>query len=58
MKMYYNGKSFNMADIFGAIGGKLLELPGIRERLKMIGGRFYIESLADKDTDIIAQIPV
>ena len=57
MKIKDDGKSFPVAKVLGARGGKRLGLLGMRERLEMIGGHFEIISAPGKGTTITAQIP-
>ncbi len=52
-----DGKSFNVASVLVANGGKRLGLLGMRERLEMVGGKFEIESAIGQGTTIIARIP-
>jgi two-component system, NarL family, sensor histidine kinase DegS len=57
MKINDNGKSFEVERVLNATGRKRLGLPGMRERLEMVGGRFEIESAPGKGTTITAQLP-
>jgi signal transduction histidine kinase len=58
MKINDNGKSFQVERVLNSKGRTRLGLLGMRERLEMVGGRFDIESVPDKGTTIIAQIPL
>ena len=57
MKIYDNGKSFNVAGVLNVKGRKRLGLLGMRERLEMVGGTFCVESAPGKGTTIDAEIP-
>jgi signal transduction histidine kinase len=57
MKIKDDGKSFNLERTLHVNGGKRLGLLGMRERLKMVGGKFIVESSPGKGTTILAQIP-
>jgi signal transduction histidine kinase len=57
MKIWDNGKSFEVDTVMNGKGSKRLGLLGMRERLEMVGGRFDVESALGKGTTIIAEIP-
>ena len=52
-----NGEYFDVDRAMHGDGGMHLGLLGMRERVEMEGGRFYIESVQGKGTTIRAQIP-
>jgi signal transduction histidine kinase len=58
MKIKDDGKSFNVERAFHAQDGKHLGLLGMRERLEMVGGKFFVESAPGKGTTITAKIPL
>ena len=50
-----NGKGF---DMHKAAEKKTLGILGMKERITMVGGEYKIESLLDKGTEVIVQIPL
>jgi PAS domain S-box-containing protein len=58
MKIYDNGKSFQVQRVLQAKENQRLGLLGMRERLEMVGGRLGIESAPGKGTTISAQVPL
>ncbi len=56
MKIADDGRSFEVEKVLKGKAGRRLGVLGMRERLEMIGGRLYIESLAGKGTTITAQL--
>ncbi len=58
LKIKDDGKSFRVQQVLLARGGKHLGLLGMRERLKMVDGRFEVKSAPGKGTTIIAKIPI
>jgi two-component system sensor histidine kinase DegS len=57
MKIADDGKSFQVQRVLLARGSKRLGLLGMRERLEMVGGRFWVESAPGKGTVIEAFVP-
>jgi two-component system sensor histidine kinase DegS len=57
MKIADDGKSFQVQRVLLARGSKRLGLLGMRERLEMVGGRFWGESAPGKGTVIEAFVP-
>jgi PAS domain S-box-containing protein len=58
MKIKDDGKSFQVQRLMQVKGSKRMGLLGMRERLEMVGGRFYAESSPGQGTIITAQIPL
>jgi PAS domain S-box-containing protein len=52
-----NGKSFQVADVMKANGGKRLGLLGMRERLEMVGGSIELKSAPGVGTTVWARVP-
>jgi len=52
-----DGKAFEMADMVATIDYQRLGLLGMKERVRMVGGEFYIESKPGKGTIVRAEIP-
>jgi signal transduction histidine kinase len=57
MKIKDDGQSFQVQSALLAPTRKRLGLLGMRERMEMVGGRFYVESAPGKGTTVTAQIP-
>jgi len=57
MEIHDNGKSFPVSTILNSTAPKRLGLVGMSERIRMIGGRFTIESSPGKGTTVRADIP-
>ena len=52
-----DGKSFQVESFLSSDRGKRLGLLGMRERVEMIGGQFYVISIRGKGTSIKVDIP-
>jgi PAS domain S-box-containing protein len=52
-----DGKSFPAERVLSAMHGGRLGLVGMRERVEMVGGRFFIESAPGKGTTVTAEVP-
>jgi len=52
-----NGKSFQVERVLFAKRNKRLGLLGMRERVEMVGGRFFVESAKGAGTTIGAEVP-
>ncbi len=57
MEIGDNGKSFLVAKIVAAINPKRLGILGMKERIEMVGGKLFIESIRGKGTTVCAEIP-
>lgn len=57
MKISDDGKSFQVERVLHGKGSKRLGLLGMRERLEMVGGKFFVESSPGKGTTVQAQVP-
>ena len=57
MEIKDNGKSFNVEQVLHTKSHKRLGLPGMRERVEMIGGEFVVKSAPNHGTTIQARIP-
>jgi signal transduction histidine kinase len=57
MEIKDDGKSFQADRILNAKGNKRLGLLGMRERVEMVGGTFYVESAPGKGTAVQVEIP-
>lgn len=57
MRIKDNGKSFDVARIMAARGGKRLGLLGMSERIEMAGGQFVIASSPGNGTTLTAHMP-
>jgi len=53
-----DGQSFRVDRTLPANGGKRLGLLGMRERVKMVGGTFGVESAPGKGTTVRVEIPL
>jgi PAS domain S-box-containing protein len=58
MVIQNDGKSFNVERTLNSKNYKRLGLLGMRERVEMVGGRFFIESTPDLGTSIQVEIPL
>jgi signal transduction histidine kinase len=52
-----DGKAFEMADMVATVDYQRLGLLGMKERVQMVGGKFYVESKPGKGTNVRAVIP-
>ena len=52
-----NGKAFNVARILNVKRYKRLGLLGMRERVEMVGGRFFVDSAPGHGTNVRVEIP-
>jgi signal transduction histidine kinase len=57
MDIHDNGKSFQVQGALYPTKIKRLGLLGMRERVEMVGGRFFVESARGKGTNVPAEIP-
>jgi len=58
MEIHDNGKSFELKRVLFAKRHQRLGLLGSRERVEMVGGKFFVESAPGKGTTIRAEIPI
>ncbi len=52
-----NGRSFEVERILHANGNKRLGLLGMRERVEMVGGTFWVESVPGEGTTVRVEVP-
>ena len=57
MEIRDDGRSFEVERGFHAKGSKRLGLLGMRERVEMVGGTFFVESAPGKGTTVRVEIP-
>jgi signal transduction histidine kinase len=57
MQVKDDGKSFSVDRTLHANGGKRLGLLGMRERVEMVGGKFYVDSAPGQGTTVRVEVP-
>lgn len=57
MEIGDNGKAFDTQRVLAGKSGGRLGLIGMRERVEMVGGKFFVESAPGKGTTVRAEIP-
>jgi signal transduction histidine kinase len=58
MEVTDDGRGFHPDRVLSAKRNRRLGVLGMRERVEMVGGRFYLESTPGQGTSVRAQIPL